>query len=350
MYVSINQAWRPAPDQSNYPLVEVILGPNFVRTDPRLWGMVEIADRPDVVTIDVLRIWGAPEWDPRFDVMATEEYGSWRTRLGGNGNYTSLSGVHAFDAGFHIKRLEVYGVPGAGLIFHNCKTAQIDSALFFRVGWPVVQEWQAKGGAKLRGITSTDHWARKNWPPDDARDSVSLRRFDSKGLATRGETVTSGSNYVVEDMVHRGDGISLKSCGNRYVVRRCHLGRAYISGTPPSNLTNPIFQGYQNVLHAYGVLYDDVVFTGTPFKPGGYQAIVYISHPFEDVPVLRNCTFIRGAEPAAVQQNYNRIRYEGCHFVGWGTDWKAAFQLSPPWQGMPAATIEDGGGNVGWDS
>jgi hypothetical protein len=351
--VNVSQAWKPMPGH-HYAMVDVTMNDDFVRTDPRLWGVVEWADSDQLVSIDVLRIHGRLEWFARFDEAATEEYGSWKTHLAGNGNYTALSGVHVINGRFHIGRLEVYGLPGAGIYFQNCATAQIDSGLFYRVGWPVVQDWQAIPNARLCGITSVDNWSSRKWPGGgDTRQEVALRRFHPQGIGCRGETVTSGSQYIVEYMVKRGDGTSIKACGNRYIVRHCHLGQAFFAGTPPSNLVNPIFQGHENVLHAYQVLVEDCVFTGQPVNTD-MQAIVYISHPFEDVPVFRDCTFIRGAEPAAVQQNYNRIRYERCHFIGWGTDWKTAFQLSPSWTEagvvMPAATIEDGGGNVGWAS
>lgn len=335
---TVNRAWKPTNGKT-YGIVEVRMADDFQRDDPYVWGLVNARNLDQLVTFDLLRIVGAPSWHPRFDLRNVgADQDKWQTCLGGNGAWTALSGVHAQKSKLRIKRLEVFGVPGCGLLYEGCPSLKVDTGLMDRTGWPVYGGYQpGSQGAKICSLTSRDHWFGKAWGDASMKRGVSLRRFEPVGVGARGELTAVGEDYELINYTHQGDGISWKLAGTQFRVRGFHGGACFLNGIVPSNITTfPDPVAYKHLHEARGIWIEDSVFSGNPYADIQSRALVYVSFPFTEPPIFRRCTFIKGRHQFAFQINWAAPRFEECEFVGWA-DQAAAFELSPASEGMPAA-------------
>jgi len=346
--VTVSRAWKPENGKA-YGTVVVRMAPDFERADARLWGIVEATDLTQQTSFDLLRIVGARNWNPRFDVLNTSQ--PWQTALGGLGGDTALAGFHALRSKLIIKRIEVFGVPGAGFYYDSCGPVRVDSALFDRTGWPVRGIHSPPAfGSTIRGVTSRDHWFSDRWGSHNQRRAVSLRRFEGQGVSARGELLMAEADYELVNYTHQGDGISFKLGGTNFRIAGFHGGPAFYAGVVPQNLIQfPDPVAYKHLHEAKNILTEDSVFSGLPFATLSSNAIIYCSYPFTEPPVFRRCTFIKGRHTYAFEVNWAAPRFEACEFIGW-TDKAAAFQLSPAGDGLPPGTADVDTSCRFWDS
>lgn len=346
---TVSSAWKPENGRT-YGTIEVRMADDFVRADASMWGIVEAKGLDRTTTFGLLRIVGRREWHPRFDWHSEPPDGHpWQAALGGNygGTENALAGLFARDCKhLHIKRLEISGVPGAGVYFQRTGL-EIDSSGMDRVGWPLFGHHDAVPGARLLGITSGGgHWWSKAWPPPGFGNprAVSLRRLDATHYA-RGELVMVGGGWTLQDYTHHGDGISLKVGGTEWTVRRARGAAAFFSGTPPQDLTNPAYADpvlYRHMHESRRCLVEDSEFIASPSSVAIHpQAMIYVSYPFTEPLVFRRCVFFRGGHPVTHEINYANVVFEDCDFIGCTQE--TAFRLSPGYQGMPPGVADTTG-------
>lgn len=354
MIQNVSSAWKPVSGQS-YGQVEVRMQDDFRRADATMWGIVEA--KGVSASFERLRIVGARNWHPRFDWMNLGPGAHpWPDALGGSqgGGVTALAGLMALDCPkLTVKRLELVGIPGAGVYFQRSGLA-IETACLDRVGWPLYGHYDSLPNARISRLCSAGgHWWSKAWGSPGFGDprTVSLRRLDATHLQ-RGELVLNASAYILEDYVHHGDGISFKLSGTNFLVRRCHVGAAFFNGSVPENAVQfPELPRYRHLHESRDCFCEDSEFEGNPSSAAIQpRALVYVSYPFTTPLVFRRCTFIRGPKPSptqpghlfAFQINWANVRFEDCDFVGWDGA-AAALELSPGYNGMPPASADPSG-------
>jgi hypothetical protein len=350
---TVTKGWRAVSGRS-YGIVEVRMDPAFQFDSPHLWGLVNLVDLPLRTTIDVLRIIGDPTWHPRFslrDIEGNPPEGRWPNALGQYGSATALSGVFCRNANVRIRRLECYGLPGAGLfVSDRCPKLTVESALYDRVGWPVyVQEHPTTHGMRLGPYTSRDAWWNTAWGAAGDTRAVALRGLEPRGVRARGESGIVSRNYVLSGVVHAGDGFGLKLGGSDYTVRGYSGGGLFVSGREQGHLTK--YPGdpaeYAFVLHPRGAQFEDTQLLQQGAWSGALCPLT-VAGEFDEPPVFRRGVIKRsGSQPFAVQLNIGaRVVLDGYDFIGWGTDPQACVSLAPQWTDpktgftYPASSIE----------
>lgn len=325
---TVSRAWHPENGR-RYGIVEVRMADDFQLgpdSDNDMWGLVNVKDCARTTSFDVLKIIGRHEWFERFDWMNSgADPKPWQQALGGMGHQTALSGLHAVRSRVRIKRLEVMGVPGCGVITVDCPNLRIDSATMTRAGWPFVERWHRGGtyGARIGSLTSRDHWCSDKWGSHAQMPPQSLRRLAPIDISARGELVMLSVGYEISDFTHHGDGFGLKVAGSQYTVRRFYDSGAFIAGFDPSNRVTYPGSEYRYLHEARGILLEDgyLYATGTTHP----IALLTVDGSFDEPAVVRRTVLKRTTEQRAVRvTTRGRVRFEDCDFIGWGVDPKQA--------------------------
>jgi hypothetical protein len=343
---TISRAWRP--DAAHYGTIELHMAPDFERDDAAGWGLVIVKRSTH---IERLRLVGNPDWFSRFDVLQRDGV-SWQKALGGQGGQTALAGVHAMGAGTRLKvdRIEVVGLPGAGVIYENGASIQIGSGDMDRIGWPICGRISSGGGSVVNDLHSRDHWYADAWRHRKRADGgdyfedhgqmapQKLRVLASKHISARGELVMNEENATLRNYVQQGDGIGWKVGGSGLRVVGGESNHGYLSGVFPSNASRLA------ALPFLGRAVDMQVVEHR-FRSDGAghpRLLMFVAGRFDTPALVRKCVFVRGQHKAAVQLHTGaRAIFDECEFIGW-PDKASAFELEParPGQAWGASTVE----------